>query len=260
MLQKNAGIFYEDAMVFALNDKRISELPNNLLCFVERLFGHLDKDEIIKCRKTVDYVKPDIQITYKGLTMNVSMKSGNSEAVHSESIDSLCAFLREEGISEKTIRTLRLYHFGDGTTDGSGKQRKDYFHVMSELGDDIQEANFELNSDINFVIKAVERFFFVGVDVNAIQAHAIYHGTDDFGVVVLKKQLIRYVTQHLRQSLYNPHIGPMMIRPHARYVNKEVVSEKRRNTVEIYWPRLFQDLRMISERMSFYTTPFPYHN
>ena len=62
----NDGLLVEDEILANLNQKKISELSNNLKFFMRNLFGPLDDNEIVLCNKTDDSFKVDLVIEYKG--------------------------------------------------------------------------------------------------------------------------------------------------------------------------------------------------
>ena len=90
----NHGTLREEEMVYHLDQKRVKDLNSNLYCLMQELYGVLDEEEIITAHRIEGFIKPDFVITYKGENRYVSMKSGTSKIVHSESIKSFVLFLR----------------------------------------------------------------------------------------------------------------------------------------------------------------------
>lgn len=243
----NHGFLREDEMVHHLNNKKVKELNNNLYHMMQELYGVLDEEEVITCYKTEDFIKPDFVIIYKGETRYVSMKSGRSEIVHSESIKTFILFLRSLGISKETQRTVLYHHYGDGTLDGSGKERYNYDKLRYILSERIAKANEEFH-DIKIIMAVIERCVFLGTKDNAVPIDCLYHGDFEFGTVATKKQIIKHLKRKKWDYIQNLHIGPLMIRPHARYVGTEIKNEKRRQTVECNWINLYSDIDYISKR------------
>lgn len=247
----NKGFFKEDEMVYRLDQKKIKELDHNLYHLMQELFGHLDDDEIITSYRIDGFRKPDFVIIYKGQTRYVSMKSGSSKIVHSEDIKTFILFLRSLGISKRTQQTILLYQFGDKTMDGTGKVRMNYDELRLWLHDRIIEANKELNQ--RHIIKAViERCVIVGVKENAIPIDCLYHGDYEFGTVATTKQIMKHIEKGMWDFLQNLHIGPLLMRPHARYVGKEVKDESKRHIIEISWLNLQSDIDFMARRYSNY--------
>lgn len=244
----NHGFLREDEMVYRLDQKKVRDLNNNLYHMMQELYGVLDDDEVITCYKTEDYIKPDFVIVYKGQTRYVSMKSGRSDIVHSEHVKTFVLFLRALGISKETQKTILYYHYGDGTLDGTGKRRFHYDELRYKLHDRIQKANEELNESKEFILKVIEHCVFVGTRENAIPIDCLYHGDYEFGTVATVKQITKHIKRKNWDFVQNLHIGPLHLRPHARYVDKPVVNERRRNTLECDWVNLPQDIDYISKR------------
>ncbi len=250
----NKGNLHEDEMIEFLNGKKISSLSNNLRNFVIELFGIVDPNETIKCEHAIDYTKPDFVVTYKDKKKYVSMKSGNGEVVHHEKIETFFPFLKTLGVSDETINTLLLNQFGDGTIDGSGKKRFEVTDLKYMLKEKIKKANEELNQ-LEIILKVTERVLFQGVNPDVPEATVIYHGTFEHGTTVNKKQILKYINaKKLRWFYYDSlHIGPYFLRPHARYIDSEIKSEKSRRMIDLHWPRMSVDLEYISRNYDSYT-------
>ena len=248
------GVLHEDEMIEFLNNKKVSTLSSNLYNLVVELFGVVDPNETIYCEHALEYTKPDFVVTYKDKKKYVSMKSGNGEQVHHEKIETFLPFLESLGVSKETINTILLYQFGDGTTDGSGKSRYEIEELKYILKDDIRKANRELNQ-VNIIIAVADRVLFQGVNPDVPAAGSIYHGTYANGVVVNKKQILKYINAKKMRWHYfdNLHIGPFFMRPHARYINTEIKSENSRRVVDLHWPRMSVDMEYISKNYASYT-------
>ena len=123
MKDSKCGFVAENAMINALNNKRVKELNDNLKNMLERLYGCLDEDEIVKCEKMTGFYKPDFIVTYKEKRKYVSMKTGNAVTVHEEQLSTFISFLHKNGYSRQSLDTIKLYQYGDGTTDGTGEKR-----------------------------------------------------------------------------------------------------------------------------------------
>ncbi len=249
----NKGRLNEDQIIHVLNADRFCDLPKNLQNLVVDLFGVVDPYKPVSCEYAIEYTKPDFVITHSDRKRYVSMKSGSSILMHGEQITTFIPFLRSLGISEKTINTILLHHYGDGTTDGSGKERMPINELKYHLYKQIKEANEELNSDRAVLIAFAERILFQGVRDDVPKADALYHGDYEFGVVATRKQILKHLSRGNWDFFDNLHIGPFMIYPHARYIGTEIHSEKSRNRVDVSWPKVISDIEYISKRYDNYT-------
>ena len=249
-MSSNEGFHKEDEMIAHLNNKKYGELSNNLRNMVRNLFEpmKLKEDDLISCHKVEGYLKPDFCLLCQGVEKFVSMKSGTAECVHEEYVDLFVKRLEDAGISKETIETILLYHYGDGTTDGSAEERIPYVTLRAMLDLRIQKANLELNHDKDFVMKMMRHCIYVGSSERAIPIDAIYFGDYEYGNLATVRQLDRHFMVRDWKWINNLHIGPLMLRPHARYYGKEITNQKRRRTLEAYWPKLGNDIAFIAKR------------
>jgi hypothetical protein len=246
-----SGTIKEDELIFKLNGKQIKDLSNNLRTLLSNLYGPLNDDSYVVCKKLENSFKADFSIEIEGRSKTVSMKSGHAEMVHNEILENFIAYLAHLGISERTLDTIKLFHYGDGTTDGTGNVRKGYQDVAYELRDRIKEANIELNKNKDVVLNVLNHCVFKGANSENIEADSIYFGTAEYGIVASKKQIISHIKRRTYDFYHNLHIGPLLMRPDARYVNGEIVSKRKRQRIVIYWPNLSADIEYIAHRYDY---------
>lgn len=247
----NLGNFKEKELIANLHNKKVKNLTNNLRNLVTSLFGVLDDKETIQCYKIEDFIKPDFVIVYKGQKKYVSMKTGRAETIHQELVKSFILFLRSEGISKRTQQTILLYQYGDGTLDGTGKSRIDYNQLRVMLDSRIKEANDELNQSKEFIMKVINRCLILGTLENAISIDCVYFGDYHFGVVATINQITKHINRKNWKWMNNLHIGPIQIRPHARYTGKEIKNPKYRNKIDCYWANFGSDIDYISSKYDY---------
>ena len=247
----NHGFENEANIEKAFHGKKFKDLNPNLKAVATKLFGELSDDDEFECHQTNEFIKPDIVLSCKGKDCFISIKFERSIGMHMEFIDTFVNFLRSINISENTIDTILLYQFGDGTKDGSGGKRMNYGEIFKQLESDIAKANYELNDHLSIINQVIDRVIFQGVDPVAEPAEYIYVGTVESGQIISKKQvksLLRNKNWHYYDNL---HIGPIMLRPHARYSNKTIVSEKSRRQIICYWARFVDDVSYMAKRYYF---------
>ena len=156
--------------------------------------------------------------------------------------------MREKGISKQTIITILLFHFGDGTIDGTGEKRLGYHEISLLLTERIKKANIELNSSKEFVKEFIDRCVFDGAIEGFIPADCIYDGTLEYGVFVTRKQIHKHIETKSFSYYKSLHIGPLLLRPHARYTDGPIKNDRKRKVVVCYWPNLFLDILYIFRR------------
>lgn len=247
----NEGNLKEKEIVSHLNNKKVSELSNNLHSLVKALYGQIDDEKTIKCKLIEEFIKPDFSITYDGITKYISMKTGRAEVVHQDNIKSFILFLRSYGISAETQKTILLYQYGDGTLDGSGKERFDYNKLRVLLKERIEKANEELNANKNLIAAIIDRCVILGTLENAIPIDGLYFGDFRFGIIATTSQIKKHISRKDWDWMKNLHIGPIQIRPHARYIGKPIKNPSSRDKVECYWANLSSDIDYISSRYDY---------
>jgi hypothetical protein len=164
-----------------LNEKKVCQLSNNAKYIIREIFEHPDEEAVVYAKRLDEFIKPDFYIRIGENTHYISMKSGSSNTLHQEYVKEFCIYLRERGISNRTLQTILLYQFGDGTLDGTGKERFPYEKLRFLLADRLKEANLELNRDKEFVISIINRVVFKGAREENIEADYVYHGDKDYG-------------------------------------------------------------------------------
>ncbi len=247
-MHKNIGRLKEDEFVFALNNKRAGDLSHNLKHVLREMFGLFSEDEIVKCGLVDKFQKPDFYIEFHGIRKYVSLKSGRANVVAQEGLKQFLEYLRNWNLSVEGQKTLLLYHFGDGTMDGSGKKRLEYMDIMRILRSKIKSLNEEFNNNKEFVKDIIYRCLFKGTQEGNIEADYIYHGDINYGVVCSKEQIFKHIDRRDWAFMDNLHIGPIQFRPHARYSDKEIKNEESRWKIDFWWANLAADLDYIAER------------
>ena len=110
----------------ALNFKLYDEINPNLKYFLKDIFrGYNLNGKIIHAIRCGKNVKPDFYLHIDGIPEDiyVSVKKGSGNSIHQESIKQFIQFLKKEKCPEYLINDLLLYHYGDGTTNNTGKIR-----------------------------------------------------------------------------------------------------------------------------------------
>lgn len=242
---KTFGLLNEAKIAAVIDDKSYLQLSQCWKANIEQLYGAeplrlFNRFKKIKCYRKDDYTKPDLVIEYLNKVHYISVKTGTSMTLHNEKLETFLKFLSQCGISEKTINTIKFVHYGDGTLDGSGKVRLDFFEIFEKHRALIVQANIELNSNVNFTLKVFDRVMFQGVDPNAIPADYIYNGDETYGRMVSRIDIEKWVKKNYNKFNYleNLHIGPLILKPRARYAHTKVQNEKFRNDLKVNFEHL----------------------
>ena len=251
---KNDGQKREDEMIFFLNGKKYKDLSYNLQKMLQTFFGLCDPEETVTCTHALERTKPDLIIHYMGRDKYVSMKSGTSCQVHSENIFTFVDFLRSLGVKESTIEIILLFQFGDGTTDGTGKERFNLADFKFKQRKRFKEASDDLNSDSEIISEVFKRCVFQGLDNTVPAANALYHGTYEHGIGIVKKQVTKYIAKpHHWDWMDSMHIGPLTFRPACRQIDDDPVHKEKRFKIQISLPNMYDDMKYIDKTLSSYT-------
>ncbi|MDY6276599.1 MAG: hypothetical protein SPL75_03900 [Bacilli bacterium] len=250
-MASNNGHLNELLISEAINGKKLAEINLNLQSMLKTIFPSISANDVISSKVIDDYNKPDIVVSFGERSRYISIKSGHSNEVHSEYIDSLMDYLRLKRISEETIETLRLFQYGDGTTDGSGTTRMNTMELNYHLQKRIKKANEELNKSYDFIYDFVVRTMIQGRNEEAPAVDYFYIGTQDYGSLCCIHQLKTYVYKKCWNFFNCIHIGPIFIKPRARYADKKINSDRLRQLCVCYWPNLAQDIDYLAHRYTF---------
>jgi hypothetical protein len=102
------------------------EINPNLQHFLMDVFkGYSLKGKRIHAIRSRINVKPDFYLHVDDIPKEVyaSVKKGSGNSVHQESLTSFVDFLKTIGATNEVIDSLKLFHYGDGTTNNTGRIR-----------------------------------------------------------------------------------------------------------------------------------------
>jgi len=241
-MKYNKGEFKETQIVDELNGKMYKDLSLNLQNLVRFIYPNCQENDIISAAIIDGTMKPDFSITIKEETHYVSMKSGVNNIVHQEYINNFIKVMRDYGFSEKVQKTILYFQYGDGTYNGTGKERMSYNTLRLKLEKAFKFSNQELNANRKAMIELVDRFLFKGSHEEYIPADYLYYGDINNGTVISRTQVMKHLEFKDWDFYEAIHIGPVLFRPHARYYKKEIKHESYRARVEFYWPNLHEDI------------------
>lgn len=240
----------EDEFVQYLNDKKFDDLNDNMKACIEKLFG----DVVLKCRdckisawKLNDRQKPDCVVEISGVKKYVSLKVGSGNSVHQESLESFCLFLRKNKLSEKAIETLKRFHYGDGTADGTGKERVSASTFTKQNPSLITKLNQEICTNENLLRNTFERVLFTGRTPKAPRVDLAYHGTITNGSWALRDNIINSLLEN-RQGGGDVHFSKLSYQPWARDLKQSSRYPDRRHTSQFKWSTMKEDFNSMRDQ------------
>ncbi len=245
MGSNKSGFKNETDIITCLSNKKFEELNDNLKRFILFLFPQVKENDLIKCYNGKARQKPDIVIDIKGVIKRISVKKGNGNSVHQEEISLFMNFLTTLDIPEDVKIELLKYHWGDGTTDGSGENRISSAEYKKEHKNEMQLINKELNKK-SILIKLITRILFKGSNDDGDEADAIYYGDINEGHWADKDEIINYIINN-NFNLNSLHFGPLTYQAWNRCLNFNPKTENRRYIMQVKWGSIEKDLKNIEK-------------
>lgn len=239
----NAGKKVELDFVKFINYKKYSDLNPNLKEFIKFLFNNIKDEDILQCKRLNTLGKSDIKIKLKDMIKYISIKSGSQNSVHTEKLETFITFLRQIGIKEEILSILLLYHFGDGTKDGTGKIRWSAEEAKLKYTKEIKKFNQFINNHY-CLEKLINRILFEGTS-NKIVANVIYYGDIKYGVWAEKEELLKYFLKNKCFYINTPHFSSLTYQNWCRNIYFNRKSEEHRYYIQIKWFSILSDISKI---------------
>lgn len=235
-------------IVQALNDKKVSELNNNLKEFIK----FIAKDNNININNTTKInatYEPNIKLKqdfYLYINENeyaISLKIGSGNSVHQEKCEDFVAYIKNDlSASDEICNDFRFFLWADGTLDGSGSKEKDFDgNIISRFtSKEFREkypSKFDnlqifLNNNQEQLIK---RFLFIGRHNSRVDY--IYHGSVDNGFWVSAKEIINFnVKESNGKGL---HVGKLTLQ--AWNISKKGNTEHKRGQLQVKYSKMESD-------------------
>ena len=226
--------------------KYINKMNKNISSFLKEIFNSALENVLISAHKYYENYKPDIVIEADSKKIYISIKNGKDNNVHQEHIHSFCNFLSEINIKPIIINYLKLFHFNDGSKNGSGNNKKDAYDFYKNNANLCARINNELNKT-EYRIKCLNRILFDGEYHNLPSVDYIYHGSYEKGVWASKKEILKYLlTQQI--NTYSIHVSKLYYQAWQRNLKNNDGSEFRRYYVQFKWHTIEQDLHKIKNK------------
>lgn len=243
MGDNTSGFENEDELIEYLNSKKIKDLNSNMKDFIFFIFGNIDEENIIQATSGKSGQKPDMIITINNVIKRISIKKGTGNSVHQEKVDVFVEFLESINISNETINKLLKFHWGDGTSDGTGSQRISSSDYKQQFPEEIEMINKEFNKEKN-IKEFIYRFIMQGKSDDYDIVDALYYGNVNEGHWASKDEIIEYVVNNIF-NLNSIHFGPLTYQIWNRYLNFNPNTENRRRVMQVKWGSLLNDLLII---------------
>lgn len=234
---KNYGFQNERDFVLLFNEKVISELDNNSQKFLCELFNEeIDEEERIICWKNKTNQKADIFIKYKNYVKGISLKCGNSNSVHSESVQDFKRYLEKIDIPYKISDNYFSYHYGykrdeNGDIDFSRILSADEYKSFYQ--NEIDLFNKYIN-ETRIIVDMIDRFIVRGRNSDYDIAALVVGTVDDY-IWIMKYDLYDLILS--KKGLYHtsPHISCLTFGPKKRNLDGDSKNKRDRYLVCVRW-------------------------
>ena len=239
----NYGYQNERDFVNLFNNKYLNELDNKSQIFLKELFdNNINNEDKIISWKNNSTQKTDIFIKYKNHIKNISLKCGNSNSMHCESIQDFKKYLVKLNIPYKIIDKYVSYHYGYqknefGDTNYSKQlSSKEYKELYQS---EINDFNCCVNKT-RIIVDMIDRFIIRGRNSD-YDVDALISGTIDNYVWILKYDLYDLILSKKNVEYDSPHIACMTLGPKKRCIYSDR-NIKDRYLVCVRWNYLTEDI------------------
>lgn len=234
------GFENEKEFVESIHNKKFNELNFNLQLFIEDLFGHIENEKIIKCYQNEEKKKFDICIKIDGKEKLVSIKKGIKNSIHTEPVSIFFNFLKTNHIPRNMFINLLKYHYADGTTNGTGKNRISVNEYKLLHQNEINEINSFFNNEL-LLKKYIERFIIKGRNSN-VGIDALLYGTPNDFLWIKTNDIYKILLK--KKNIYSSsiHFSSLTYQPLDRCLNNNPLYERRRFIIQIKWYNLCDDI------------------
>lgn len=239
----NYGYQNEYDFVELFNDKYFDELSENAKKFLMELFGDIDNSILIKSWKNKSPQKADIFIKVNNSVKGISLKCGNSNSMHHESVQDFKRYLEKIGIPYNIIDKYMSYHYGYAK-DAGGKI--DFSKLLSseEYKKIFQNEINEFNECVNktrIIVDMIDRFIVKGRNAD-YDIDALICGTVDDYIWIMKYDIYDLILSKKCLDFTSPHICCLTIGQKKRNLDGNSAHWKERYIVCIRWNFIKQDI------------------
>ena len=243
----NDGFVNELELIDYINYHSWNSYNENIQNFLYFTFdGNINPSERFFARKCEGgQVKPDLVVIHNGLEKYVSVKKGSGNSVHQEKISVFFPLIGEM-FGNQVLDNLKLFHYGDGTTDDTGLTRLSASECQHEYASQIALLNRVFNEP-NALMFFLDRFLFIGNVSSILVVDVIYHGTIDDGLWASRDELYDYFLNNDFSS-NALHFGSLTYQVWGRNNDFVAVHPDRRYVMQVKWGGCRNDLYAISRR------------
>lgn len=226
------GLKNVEKIINSLNGKMFSELNKNLRSFLSDLeSGNVSENSKIYASKVMGNFKADMTVRLEnGKLHYVSVKIGEGNSVHQETIEEFLNYIKSLNASEQIMRDIKDFIWA----------REDSRKFREKFPDKIRRIQKFFNENKR---PLVERFLKTGI-YSENQAEWIYYGDEKEGVWAEIERVIDFMERqnNVRAVI---SVGNLTFQAWNRAIKPNTKSEHKRGSIQLKWPSIKKDLSFL---------------
>ena len=230
----NTSSFVEKQIADYLCKKHYYELNNHWKKLIKMMFPLIMPNDIIYCEDVKMLLKQDVFIVATGIKKTISIKSGKDATLHCETLEHFCSFLKYLKVNDYDIETLKLYHYGDGTIDGTGEKREHAEALKLKYMKRIQTFNTNVNKPY-LLREIIDRFLSCGTLNQCDKVDYLYYGNFYEGGLYDMNDLINFFSIQHVEKIRGIHFGTFHYTAYYRFITSKNTDERDRHYIAIKW-------------------------
>lgn len=238
MANNKSGFDNEDLIKNALNNKKFTDLNENLKNLIKQCFSNYNG--MISCEKQAGQNKSDLKISIGSESYTYSIKKGTGNSVHQEPVDKFITFLKVNySLSDELGNDIRFFIWGDNTFDGKGRL-SDRLNAPT-LKKTYPELIERINSFFTPIKKdLIKRFVIDGADCSSFSSDFIYYGNELEGICCKSEKALDWLASNDCNGAIP--VGRLSFQAWNRNINGGTASEKKRGVVQLKWGNIREDI------------------
>lgn len=226
------------------NEKRLINFTNSIINFsktVGEVFAIPEEDAIYVNDNSIEFLGTRPYFIFKnGIMEKYEIENNKQNKKMIQKMFFQTIFLISNKVSCDSVINYLKYHYADGTTNGTGKNRVSASEYKIANQDKIDIINKELNQS-PIPEKAIDRFILKGNLSNTSIDTLLYGVKDDF--IWIKKEDIRKSILSKKDTYSTAvHFVSLTVQPLDRCLNKNEKYDRKRFCVQIKWYNLADDI------------------
>lgn len=227
------GLKNETDIITYLDGKRYDELDEKWKKHIKRMFSFVEDDDVVHAKHYEDSRgKPDAVISVRHTNQYVSIKTGRNSSMHQEKFVTFKNFLKSKGVSDRTLRIIYLYHYGETDKINNNGRPFTKEELEEKFSEYFLEASKELDK-VEIIESVIRRCIIKGGTQKRYAITYLYYGTLETGYLLSVEDIYRIILNYREHGKCSIHFGSLNYQPQQRDRRDDDY-----NDVRIKWPLL----------------------